>query len=51
MLNEIKLKRESKRTKKRVGRGIASGTGKTCGRGHKGQKSRSGGKVQVGFEG
>ena len=51
MLNEIKLKRESKRTKKRVGRGIASGTGKTCGRGHKGQKSRTGGKVQVGFEG
>ena len=51
MLNEIKLKRESKHTKKRVGRGIASGTGKTCGRGHKGQKSRAGGKVQVGFEG
>ncbi len=51
MLNEIKLKRESKSTKKRVGRGIASGTGKTCGRGHKGQKSRTGGKVQVGFEG
>ena len=51
MLNEIKLKRESKHTKKRVGRGIASGTGKTCGRGHKGQKSRTGGKVQVGFEG
>ena len=51
MLNEIKLKRESKRTKKRVGRGIASGTGKTCGRGHKGQKSRTGGKVQIGFEG
>ena len=51
MLNEIKLKSESKHTKKRVGRGIASGTGKTCGRGHKGQKSRTGGKVQVGFEG
>ena len=51
MLNEIKLKRESKRMRKRVGRGIASGTGKTCGRGHKGQKSRTGGKVQVGFEG
>ena len=43
MLNEIKLKRESKSTKKRVGRGIASGTGKTSGRGHKGQKSRTGG--------
>ena len=51
MLNEIKLKRESKHTKKRVGRGVASGTGKTCGRGHKGQKSRTGGKVQMGFEG
>ena len=51
MLNEIKLKRESKHPRKRVGRGIASGTGKTCGRGHKGQKSRTGGKVQVGFEG
>ena len=51
MLNEIRLKECSKHSKKRVGRGIASGTGKTCGRGHKGQKSRSGGKVQTGFEG
>ena len=51
MLNEIRLKDGSKHSKKRVGRGIASGTGKTCGRGHKGQKSRSGGKVQTGFEG
>ena len=51
MLNEIRLNKESKHSKKRVGRGIASGTGKTCGRGHKGQKSRTGGKVQVGFEG
>tara|TARA_Y200000002_G_scaffold353028_1_gene332157 strand:+ start:307 stop:714 length:408 start_codon:yes stop_codon:yes gene_type:complete len=51
MLNEIKLKQESKNAKKRVGRGMASGTGKTCGRGHKGQKSRTGGKVQIGFEG
>ena len=51
MLNEINLKKGSKHTKKRVGRGIASGTGKTCGRGHKGQKSRTGGKVQIGFEG
>ena len=51
MLNEIKLKKGSKHTKKRVGRGIASGTGKTCGRGHKGQKSRTGGKVQIGFAG
>ena len=51
MLNEIRSKDGSKHSKKRVGRGIASGTGKTCGRGHKGQKSRSGGKVQTGFEG
>jgi len=36
---------------KRVGRGIGSGTGKTCGRGHKGLKSRSGGSVKPGFEG
>jgi len=36
---------------KRVGRGIGSGLGKTCGRGHKGQKSRTGGKVRPGFEG
>lgn len=36
---------------KRVGRGIGSGLGKTCGRGHKGQKSRSGGRVRPGFEG
>ncbi|MBK47200.1 MAG: 50S ribosomal protein L15 [Gammaproteobacteria bacterium] len=50
-LSEIKPQKESKSQKKRVGRGIGSGTGKTCGRGHKGQKSRTGGKVQVGFEG
>lgn len=37
--------------KKRVGRGIGSGLGKTCGRGHKGQKSRTGGRVRPGFEG
>jgi len=37
--------------RKRVGRGIGSGLGKTCGRGHKGQKSRSGGSVKPGFEG
>lgn len=36
---------------KRVGRGIGSGHGKTCGRGHKGQKSRSGGRIRQGFEG
>jgi len=38
-------------SEKRVGRGIGSGLGKTCGRGHKGQKSRSGGSVKPGFEG
>ena len=37
--------------RKRVGRGIGSGLGKTCGRGHKGQTSRSGGKIRPGFEG
>lgn len=41
----------SKHSSKRVGRGIGSGLGKTCGRGHKGQKSRSGGSVKPGFEG
>ncbi|RTZ58758.1 MAG: 50S ribosomal protein L15 [Gammaproteobacteria bacterium] len=41
----------SKKRAKRVGRGIGSGLGKTCGRGHKGQKSRSGGFTKVGFEG
>ncbi|AKC60380.1 50S ribosomal protein L15 [Blochmannia endosymbiont of Camponotus (Colobopsis) obliquus] len=41
----------SKCTAKRLGRGIGSGLGKTCGRGHKGQKSRSGGGVRLGFEG
>tara|TARA_B100000941_G_C28413788_1_gene504985 strand:+ start:409 stop:828 length:420 start_codon:yes stop_codon:yes gene_type:complete len=51
LLSELKPKNNSKSSRKRVGRGISSGTGKTCGRGHKGQKSRAGGKVQVGFEG
>ena len=50
-LNSIKPAAGSKRTRKRVGRGIGSGFGKTCGRGHKGQKSRSGGFNKVGFEG
>lgn len=50
-LNTISVSKGSKNKKKRVGRGIGSGLGKTCGRGHKGQKSRSGGKVRVGFEG
>lgn len=50
-LNTIKPAEGAKHTRKRVGRGIGSGTGKTAGRGHKGQKSRSGGKIQIGFEG
>lgn len=49
-INIIKKKNKNKK-KKRVGRGIGSGLGKTCGRGHKGQKSRTGGKVRRGFEG
>ncbi|HIJ21401.1 MAG: 50S ribosomal protein L15 [Gammaproteobacteria bacterium] len=50
-INTIKPAEGSKKTAKRVGRGIGSGLGKTCGRGHKGQKSRSGGYNKVGFEG
>jgi len=50
-LNSIKPSTGSRKSGKRVGRGIGSGTGKTCGRGHKGQKSRSGGFHKVGFEG
>jgi len=50
-LNTIKPAAGSKTAAKRVGRGIGSGFGKTCGRGHKGQKSRSGGFHKVGFEG
>ena len=50
-LNDIKPAEGSKHPKKRVGRGIGSGMGKTAGRGHKGQKSRSGGFHKVGFEG
>ena len=51
LLNEIKPNNDSKSNKKRVGRGGASGTGKTCGRGHKGQKARTGGTIRIGFEG
>jgi large subunit ribosomal protein L15 len=51
LLNQIKPKAGSKFAKKRVGRGMGSGLGKTCGRGHKGQKSRAGGFHKVGFEG
>jgi large subunit ribosomal protein L15 len=50
-LNELSPGQGAKTARKRVGRGIGSGLGKTCGRGHKGQKSRSGGKVAPGFEG
>jgi len=50
-LNTIKPTEGSKKDAKRVGRGIGCGNGKTCGRGHKGQKSRSGGFHKVGFEG
>lgn len=50
-LNTLAPAKGSKRTPKRVGRGIGSGLGKTSGRGHKGQKSRSGGGAQRGFEG
>ena len=50
-LNTIKPAQGSKKNARRVGRGIGSGFGKTAGRGHKGQKSRSGGSVRLGFEG
>ena len=50
-LNTIKPAAGAKHARRRVGRGIGSGLGKTAGRGHKGQKSRSGGYHKVGFEG
>jgi len=50
-LNTLKPAQGSKTAKKRVGRGIGSGLGKTCGRGHKGQSARAGGFHKVGFEG
>ncbi len=50
-LNTIKPAEGSRKDAMRVGRGIGCGNGKTCGRGHKGQKSRSGGFHKVGFEG
>jgi large subunit ribosomal protein L15 len=50
-LNAIKPSEGSKKARRRVGRGIGSGLGKTAGRGHKGQKSRAGGFHKVGFEG
>jgi large subunit ribosomal protein L15 len=50
-LNSLKPAEGAKKARRRVGRGIGSGIGKTAGRGHKGQKSRSGGYHKVGFEG
>ena len=50
-LNTLKPAEGSKKNRTRVGRGIGSGHGKTAGRGHKGQKARSGGNTKVGFEG
>jgi large subunit ribosomal protein L15 len=50
-INTIKPSEGSKKPRRRVGRGIGSGLGKTAGRGHKGQKSRAGGYHKVGFEG
>jgi large subunit ribosomal protein L15 len=50
-LNEIKPASGSRQARKRVGRGVGSGTGKTAGRGHKGQRARAGGYHKVGFEG
>ena len=50
-LNTVQAGEGARTNKKRVGRGVGSGWGKTCGRGHKGQKSRTGGFHKVGFEG
>jgi large subunit ribosomal protein L15 len=50
-LNTLKPAAGSNKASRRAGRGIGSGSGKTCGRGHKGQKSRTGGGVRAGFEG
>lgn len=50
-LHELKSNEGSRKTRKRVGRGMASGHGKTSGRGHKGQNARTGGGVRLGFEG
>jgi len=50
-LNDLHPGEGARKTRKRVGRGIGSGLGKTCGRGHKGQKARAGGFHKVGFEG
>lgn len=50
-LNELQCNAGSRKARRRVGRGASAGQGKTCGRGHKGQKSRSGGSISPGFEG
>ena len=50
-LHELKPAEGSRKERKRVGRGIGSGNGKTAGKGHKGQNARSGGGVRLGFEG
>ena len=50
-LSELRPALGSKKNRKRIGRGPGSGTGKTAGKGHKGQKARSGGSVKAGFEG
>ena len=50
-LNKLSPASGSTKAKKRIGRGVASGWGKTCGSGHKGKKSRSGGNIKPGFEG
>ena len=50
-LHELQYTEGARKTRKRVGRGTSSGTGKTAGRGHKGQNARSGGGVRLGFEG
>ena len=50
-LNTLKSAKGSRPQKKRVGRGMGSGFGKTCGRGYNGQKSRTGGRIRAGFEG
>ena len=50
-LNELKPNPKRVKDRKRIGRGLGSGCGKTSGKGHKGLKSRSGGRVRIGFEG
>ena len=50
-LHDMKPAEGARKTRKRIGRGIGSGTGKTSGKGHKGQNARSGGGVRLGFEG